>query len=103
MVSKITEKERQLQWGGAVAANINAGDPLNNIKLQVPFYLRETAAEWYEQDKDNITAWNTNDPASFKTRFLAAMLSEQTRERLRYELTRKYTTIRKCTRICNKV
>src|SRR5436190_2352939 len=55
-LAKLQRTERQLQWGGAVAGNINAGDPLANIKLQVPFYLRETAAEWYEQDKDNITA-----------------------------------------------
>ena len=85
-LGKIQSTERQLKWGGDNAALINAGDPLTNIKLQVPFYLREDAAEWFEQDKDNITAWNTNNPASFKTRFLAVMLSEQRKERLRYEL-----------------
>src|SRR6266496_3547479 len=85
-LAKLQRTERQLQWGGAVAANINAGDPLANIKLQVPFHLRENAAEWFEQDKDNITQWNTNDPASFSSRFIAAMLPEQTKEKLRYEL-----------------
>src|SRR6266496_1366775 len=76
----------KLQRGGDNAGAINAGDPLRDIKIQVPFYLRETAAEWFDQDKDNITAWNTNDPTSFKTRFLAVMLPEQRKERLRYDL-----------------
>src|SRR5881394_3212694 len=85
-LGKIQSTERQLKWGGDNAALINAGDPLTNIKLQVPFYLREDAAEWFEQDKDNITAWNTDAAASFKTRFLNTMLPEQRKERLRYEL-----------------
>ncbi len=85
-LTKLQRTERQLQWGGAVANDINAGNPLADIKAQVPFYLREIAAEWFDQDKDNITAWNTDVLASFKTRFLAVMLPEQRKERLRYEL-----------------
>ena len=48
-LGKIQSTERQLKWGGDNAALINAGDPLTNIKLQVPFYLRENATEWFEQ------------------------------------------------------
>src|SRR5947207_3304847 len=102
-LGKLQSTERQLKWGGDNAALINAGNPLANIKLQVTFYLRENAAEWYEQDKDNITEWNTNNATSFKTRFLAVVLSEQRKERLRYELEiRKYTTNRKRIGIHNK-
>ena len=48
-LGKIQSTERQLKWGGDNAALINAEDPLTNIKIQVPFYLRENVTEWIEQ------------------------------------------------------
>ena len=45
MIKQIASTGRQLKWGVDNTALINAEDSLTNIKIQVPFYLRENATK----------------------------------------------------------